>query len=410
MYIEEKLKKLKFKELTPIQKGVFEAFPKKKHIVGIAKTGTGKTHAYLLPMVEAINKDIKQVQAVIIVPTNELVEQVYQMLMDFEDELDVLKLNALTDSVKVSNKLSKKQPQVVISTPQKVKEYTINQNLLKIQTALNFCLDEADMMFDYDFLSMIDQILPAMPKTRYLLFSATINESMKPFIKKYFGDYILIDKQKENTLKIEHRLINLKHKSRNDVLLNIVEHINPFLAFVFVSKVENQQQVFDLLQEKGLSVCMMHSKLGLKQRKNVIEDIKNLKYQYVVVSDLASRGLDFKVSHVIHYDLPHMLEYFMHRSGRTGRMNDTGIVITIAELTDSRKIEKLKKQGINFVNYDINKNGFTKKERKKTALEEAEINAIKSVKKPKKVSPNYKKKNKALVLKAKKKARNKMYA
>lgn len=406
MYIETKLKELRFDKATPIQEGVFKAFSQNKNIVGVAKTGTGKTHAYLLPVLGKIEKDFEQVQAVIIIPTNELVNQVYDMLMMTDDSFDVMKINALTDSVRLQQKLSKKQPQIVISTPQKLYEYVVNQNILKIQYAKYLVLDEADMMFDYDFLSMIDPLLSAMPKTKYLLFSATINEQMKPFISKYFGQYELVDTTKTDVLKIEHRLIITKYKSRLDVLTDIVNNLNPYLAFIFVSKVQDQQTVFEHLSEMGVNATYISSKLGIRQRTKVIEEVRKLKYQYVVVSDLAARGLDLKVSHVIHYDLPSHLEFFMHRSGRTGRMNDTGIVITIQDEIDVRKIERLRKQGINFITYDITKNGFEKREKKN---KDAEIirQALKQVKKPKKVKPNYKKKNKEAILKAQKKLRRK---
>ncbi|MFA7055444.1 MAG: C-terminal helicase domain-containing protein, partial [Acholeplasmataceae bacterium] len=219
-----------------------------------------------------------------------------------------------------------------------------------------------------------------------------------------------IDTTKAHDLDIEYALINIKHKARQEMLLETLEVINPYLCFIFVSKKENQQEIYDLLLEKNYNVMNLNASLGVKKRSKIIEDIHALKYQYVVTSDLAARGLDFKISHVINYDLPHFLEFFKHRSGRTGRMHDSGMVITYMSVDDHRKIEKLKNQGIPFVNYQLNKEGLKKVVIKKKELSEEELQAIRKIKKPKKVTPNYKKKNKQKIKKAKQEIRRKAYA
>ncbi|MDX9692509.1 MAG: DEAD/DEAH box helicase, partial [Acholeplasmataceae bacterium] len=280
----------------------------------------------------------------------------------------------------------------------------------KIQTAKYFVMDEADMMFDYDFLSLVDPILSSMPKAKFMLFSATIETAMEPFIKQYFGNCDFLDTTKKHELDIEYRLINIKYQDRLLALKQLIKEINPYLCFIFVSKKETQEMVYEELSAIGLSVININSSIGVKKRGKIIEDINNLKYQYVVTSDLAARGLDFKISHVIHYDLPHMLEFFQHRSGRTGRMHDSGIVITFMSVNDHRKIDKLKQKGIPFVNYQMTKEGLVKVVPKKSAFAEQDIEAIKKIKKPTKVSPNYKKKNKAKIKKAKQEVRREAYA
>jgi ATP-dependent RNA helicase CshB len=271
-------------------------------------------------------------------------------------------------------------------------------------------MDEADMMFDYDFLSLVDPILSSMPKAKFMLFSATIETAMEPFIKQYFGNCDFLDTTKKHELDIEYRLINIKYQDRLLALKQLIKEINPYLCFIFVSKKETQEMVYEELSAIGLSVININSSIGVKKRGKIIEDINNLKYQYVVTSDLAARGLDFKISHVIHYDLPHMLEFFQHRSGRTGRMHDSGIVITFMSVNDHRKIDKLKQKGIPFVNYQMTKEGLVKVVPKKSAFAEQDIEAIKKIKKPTKVSPNYKKKNKAKIKKAKQEVRREAYA
>ncbi|AUD64693.1 hypothetical protein BK011_03005 [Tenericutes bacterium MZ-XQ] len=404
MYIKEKLENLGFKTTTPIQDGVFAAIDHKKHLVGLAPTGTGKTHAYLLPILERLDVNLKKTQVVILVPTNELVVQVHQMLMLTDDRFTVKAYEASRDKQKDVEWLRKAQPQIVIATPNRLKYLTVDEQALSIKDAKYLVLDEADMMFDEEFMGWIDGIIAMMNNAKYLLFSATITKQMEPFIRAYFGTYDLIDTSKSHELDIEYQLINIKHQDRLESLKKVIKHINPYVCFIFVSKKENQDLVYESLYELGLNVVNFQSSLGIKRRKQIIDEIKHMKYQYVVTSDLAARGLDFKISHVIHFDLPHHLEFFMHRSGRTGRMYDSGIVITFLNVDDHRRIDKLRKL-VDFKEYQLTPEGLIEKVSKKRPLSEAEKNAIKSVKKPKKVKPNYKKKNKEQVTKAKKQAR-----
>ncbi len=401
MYIEDKLKQLGFEKTTPIQDGVFKLINNKKHLVGLAPTGTGKTHAYLLPILANMDFEKQEIQALICVPTNELVLQVERMLKEVEDKVRVKAYYGGSNKQREQEWLEKHQPQIVIATPQRLYEYVVELNILKIQTAKYFVLDEADMMFDFDFLSLIDAILPSLYHAKYMMFTATIMIDMLPFMKKYFGDYDLIDTNKKHQLKIEYQLINIKYQDRLEALNTLINYINPYLCFIFVSKKENQEIVYQSLVDHKLSVININSTLGVKRRSKIIDDINQLKYQYVVTSDLAARGLDFKISHVVHYDLPHHLEFFMHRSGRTARMYDSGQVITFMTVNDHRKIEKLKQQGIPFKNYMMTSDGLVKAKVKTNKFAEAEKQAISKIKKPKKVEPNYKKKNKALIKKAK---------
>ena len=409
-YIKEKLIQLGYDTITPIQKGVFEAIDHHKHLIGLAPTGTGKTHAYLLPILGRLNPDEKSVQAVIIIPTNELVTQVEKMLIDVDNRFIVKTYYGGTNHMREEEWLTRNQPQIVITTPKNLLSYVTEKRVLKIHTAKYVVFDEADMMFDYDFLSQIDPLLPALEKAKLMLFSATIEKSMEPFIQKYFGSSDFIDTTKEHDLDIEYALINIKHKAREEVLLETLKHINPFLCFIFVSKKENQQAVYDLLLEHHYEVVNLNASISVKRRTKIIEDIHQLKYQYVVTSDLAARGLDFKISHVINYDLPHFLEFFKHRCGRTGRMNDSGLVITYMSVDDHRKIEKLRHLGFPFVNYQLTKDELKKVVLKKKELSEEERQAIRKIKKPKKVTPNYKKKNKQKIKKAKQEIRRKAYA
>ncbi len=410
MTIKEMLTHLGYQQTTPVQDGVFNAFKSQKHIVAVAKTGTGKTHAYLLPILESIAVGLDHVQAVIVVPTNELVTQVERMLNDADPSVSVKAYSAGQDKKRELLWLSKKQPQIVISTPGRLFELVVKDNALKIMHTRTFVLDEADMMFDHDFMDMIDNLLPAMKEARYILLSATITKAMKPFLKAYFGQHILVDTTALETLLIEHRRINIKTRPRLEVLSDVVDAMNPYVCLLFASRIDDLEAIRDMLLAKGHPTALLSGQVGIRARQAIIEDVRKLKYSYLVTSDLAARGLDLDVSHIIHFDLPRHLEFYVHRCGRTGRMNATGMSILLHHSDEHRKIEKLTKQGVMFTEYTLKSGDMVRVKDPKKTISDQEKLAMKSIRTPKKVKPNYKKKYQAQVDKARKTARRKVNA
>lgn len=399
MTLYELLRNLKFESLTPIQEEVFKKFDEPRHIVGLAPTGTGKTHAYLLPLLVNLKRNPNELEAIILVPTNELVIQVSKMLENTDETVIYKAFYGSMDMEKEALKLKNNQPNLIITTPHKLVDLFVEKRVLNLKNLHYLILDEADMMFDEDFMSLIDPVLSKIDVPKFLLFSATLTKAMEPFIKKYFGQHIFIDTTNVSKLNIEYPLIRC-YDNRLDTLVEITKRINPYLCFIFVSKNEDIERVFNRLLDEGLKVISISSNINVKQRKRIMEQIESLEYQYVVSSDLLSRGIDFKVSHVIHYDLPHFLEYFNHRSGRTGRMGDEGIVITLYDEEDRKKIDKLRQKGIHFVNATLTKDGLQYVIRRYKKYDKKIAEAIKSVPKPKKVSPGYKKKYRKEVKKA----------
>jgi len=393
------LEKLNFNKFTPIQTESFKYFNNKKNFVGVAPTGTGKTHAYLIPLIENINVNNNYLQSIIILPTNELISQVRQMLNPIiKDGLKVKAYDANMNRKRELTWLKNNQPHIVISTPEKVNDLSFNG--LNINQTKYLILDEADMMFDEAFLRQIDNIITRTKEAKFLLYSASISSTMNSFIKNYFGSYDLVDTSDQHELKIEHRLVRINYETRNEALNKIIDNLNPFLAIIFVSKNENQLAIYEQLRAKNLEVIMLSSELNKTQRKNVLNDIHNLKYQYVIASDLASRGIDFDASHIINYDLPYKLEFFKHRSGRTGRIGKSGVVITIVDNDDRHKVKRLEKMGFDFILY--NTSMVKRKTKAVNKLTKSELEAIRKIPKPKKVKPNYRKKNKQKIKQAKK--------
>ena len=218
------LSKLNFNKFTPIQLETFKHFNNNKNYVGVAPTGTGKTHAYLIPLIESI-----KLEAIIIVPTNELINQVKEMINPLLiDGLKLKSYDANMNRQRELNWLSNNQPHIVISTPEKLND--LSNNGLNIRKTKYFILDEADMMFDEYYLSQIDLIINKFNETKYLLFSATITNNMHQFIKKYFGTYDLIDTSNEHKLNIEHKLIKINYETRDEVLKKVISNLNPYLS------------------------------------------------------------------------------------------------------------------------------------------------------------------------------------
>lgn len=403
---EKYLEKLKFNKLSPVQDETFKVFNRNNNFVAVAPTGTGKTHAYLIPIVDKIDTNLNELQAIIIVPTNELVNQIYNMLEPIlNEEIKVKRYDANTNRQREVNWLKNNVAHIVISTPEKLNDFS--ENGLNVYNTKYFVLDEADMMFDEYYLKQIDLLINKVKNSKYLLFSATINENMYNFIKKYFGAYDLVDTTKLHNLKITHKFINVSYMDRIEVVENLTNVLNPYLAIIFVSRKDDQLELFKHLQSLNKNVTLISGDLTKQQRRNVLNDIHNLKYQYVVASDLAARGIDFDASHIINFDLPNHLEFFKHRSGRTARMDKEGIVITLYDNDDRHKVSRLEKMKINFKEYKLTKEGLILRDNEKDdSLTKKELEAIRKIPKPKKIKPNYRKKNKKMIKEALRRKRN----
>ncbi|KAB8122012.1 MAG: superfamily II DNA/RNA helicase [Candidatus Phytoplasma cynodontis] len=357
-YIQEKIEKLNFKQITPIQKEIFKNFETKSNLVCISPTGTGKTHAYLLPILSKIkwNKDI--VQAVIVVPTNELVFQIFEMITKIENQKNKIKIFfGGMNKIKTNSQLDKKQPIIIIATLNKLFEYVYILKKINIHKSSFFILDEADMFFEQKSLPLIKNLLSKW-KPKILLLSASLTKNMKSFINKHFGKSIFIDVNNKSKLNLNFYAVESSEKNRLKDLLFFLYKINPFLAFIFISKKKEQPYVYKILKNKKMNVLDFSSYLSVKERRRKIIEIKKNKYQYIVTTDIASRGLDIKdISWIIHYDLPNKnLDFFKHRSGRAGRMGKEGNVILFYEQKEKELLLKIeKKNNIKFKKISLRK-------------------------------------------------------
>ncbi len=402
-YIYYALTDLKFRDFSAVQKEVFSSLDKKRNLLVKSKTGSGKTHAFLIPIFNNLKLDEYSVQAVIVAPTTELVNQIYKVAQHIASFCPVaIKIKAYSggkDRNKEIEELKSNQPQIVIATPGKLKDLAVDENILKIYTASYYVIDEVDMVMSSGYEEDIDAITNILPNAFKMFFSATLSEAITPFLKKYLENPIFIDIKDDSKLNIEHIWIPLKYKEKTEVLDNLISVINPYICIVFVNKKSDVLALYSHIKSLGKSVCMISGEMSIRERRHTLKEINELKYQYVVASDVASRGIDIDgVSHVINYDLPQDFEFYLHRSGRTGRMNYTGTVYSFYKDIDNEYLDFLNKHGIEPVYKEI-KNGElvdfkgrnTRTKRIKP-LNEIERSARKHIAKDDKVTPGYKKK------------------
>lgn len=402
-FIVRAINDLGFKSFTDVQKGVFNALKGNKNILARSKTGSGKTHAFLIPIFESLDASDASCQAVIVSPTTELARQTYkvcQHMASFSpDAINVKLYVGGGDRVREIEALKKSQPQIVIATPGRLKDLVVDENVLKAYTAKFLVIDEVDMALDSGYAEDIDALSSILKDKRMMFFSATMAESIQPFIKKYLQSPEFIDIKDNSELNITHIWIPLKYRERIDMLDALINIINPYLCIIFANKKETVLELSKTLRAKGIKVGEIHGDLSPRERKRVLNEAAALKYQYIVASDLAARGIDIDgVSHVINYEIPKDFEFYIHRSGRTGRMNYTGEVYSFYDDLDDVYLDNLNKKGVNPI-YKVIKNGELcdyrgrdSREKRVRPISEEEKRAKAVIKKPTKVTPGYKKK------------------
>jgi ATP-dependent RNA helicase CshB len=403
-FIIESVKELGFFEPTEIQERLIPTVLKGDSVIGQSQTGTGKTHAYLLPMIQKVNPYKEAVQAIITAPTRELAAQIYQEVLKItknsKEEIAVRLYIGGTDKQRTIEKL-KHQPHIVVGTPGRINDL-VKEQALFVHSAPILIIDEADLMLEMGFLEDVDQIASRMAEAlQMLVFSATIPEKLKPFLKKYMENpkYIQVEPKQVTAAKIDHYLLPARHRNKLELVFQALETFNPYLAIVFTNTKKKADEVADRLIGKGLKVGRIHGGLSPRERKQMMKQILDLDYQYIVATDLAARGIDIQgISHVINYELPSDLDFYIHRVGRTARAGYSGIALTIYEDRDEDALNKLENKGIEFKHYDLHDHEWVdlgdrnKRNKRKRQVNEIDLKAKSIIKKPKKVKPGYKKK------------------
>ncbi|EHJ56280.1 hypothetical protein HMPREF9318_01310 [Streptococcus urinalis FB127-CNA-2] len=405
-YIQKALDEIHFENPTEVQQKLIPIVRSGKDLVGESKTGSGKTHTFLLPIFEKLDPNSVDVQALITAPSRELATQIYQASKQIadhsEEEIRVVNYVGGTDKLRQIEKLKTSQPHLVIGTPGRIYDL-VKSGDLEIYKANTFVVDEADMTLDMGFLDTVDKMASRLPKdVQMLVFSATIPQKLQPFLKKYLSNPV-VEQIKTKTIisdTIDNWLLSTKGRDKNAQILEVVQQLQPYLAMIFVNTKERADELHHYLISNGLKVAKIHGGVPPRERKRIMNQVKKLDFEYIVATDLAARGIDIEgVSHVINDAIPQDLSFFVHRVGRTGRNGLSGTAITLYQPSDDSDIKELEKLGIHFIPKQLKNGEFIDtydrdrrltREKSYEKLDTEMIGLVK--KKKKKIKPGYKKK------------------
>lgn len=350
------IKELGYINPTPIQaKTIPHLLNSDRDLVGLAQTGTGKTAAFGLPILNQIDYQNKITQSIILSPTRELCVQIAKDMQNYAKYLPEIRITAVYGGASIENQIKdlRKGSQVVVGTPGRVLDL-INRKVLKINQISFLVLDEADEMLNMGFKEDIDAIIETTPiEKQTLLFSATMPPEIMKIAATYMHDPLEISVGTKNSgaENVEHFYYQVNAKNRYLALKRIAD-INPDIyGIVFCRTRAETQEVADKLIQDGYNADALHGDLSQAQRDHVMHRFRSGNLQLLVATDVAARGLDVNdLSHIINYNLPDEREIYIHRTGRTGRAGKKGEAITIIhnrELHKIREIEKLLKKPIN---------------------------------------------------------------
>jgi superfamily II DNA/RNA helicase len=322
-------------KLTPIQVQVIPAIRAGKDVIGIANTGTGKTAAFLIPLVENILKNFNY-RALIISPTRELALQTRDELRKFSGNMPIYSTLCIgQSSMQIQISQLRHNPHVVVGTPGRIKDL-INRGILKLGNFKMIILDETDQMLDMGFIHDIKEIISYLPAERQsLFFSATITPVITALINSFVKNAVTISVKTQETLtNIKQDLVRLDKKvgAKMDKLSSLLRQEEFKKVLVFGRTKYGVERIARDLFQKGFKVTSIHGDKAQFQRQQAIRMFKEDVVSIMVATDVAARGLDIaNVTHVINYDIPQTYEDYIHRIGRTGRANLSGTALTFVE-------------------------------------------------------------------------------
>ena len=323
------------------------------NIVAQSETGSGKTHAFLIPIIENLQLDKNLTQAIIIAPTRELAKQIYSFAEPFKKDYPRLHLRLFVAGQEKERTFREGMlvPHIIIGTPTRLKAMLIDKTSLDISNVKTLVLDEADMLMEMGYFAEIDIFYRALKMTpQVLVFSATMEFNLRKRLEKYVGADFVIEMDDVKTARtVSHYAVDVKHGDRLHAVELFIKTFNPYLLIVFASRKEQVAAISAFLTSAGHDNIMLHGDMSARERKSAYKLIALNKQRIIVASDLAARGLDIKdVTEVLNYDLPNDLTYYFHRAGRTGRFGADGKCYSFYNADSSKQIEMLIAQGVSF--------------------------------------------------------------
>lgn len=345
----ESVLQIGFETPTPIQEKAIPVLLKgNRDFVGLAQTGTGKTAAFGLPLLELIDESSRQTQALILAPTRELGLQIASDLENFTEKFKPFNIVAVYGGSSISEQIRKvkRGAQIIVATPGRLIDL-IDRKAINLGTIQYVVLDEADEMLNMGFKEDLDKILSFTPDTKNTwLFSATMPREVKAIMKNYMSDphELTVGEQNTGNINIEHHYVMVQEKDKYLALKRILDHNPEIFGLIFCRTRIDTQRIAEMLMKDGYNADALHGDLTQQQRDRVMLKFRNRSLQILVATDVAARGIDVEdISHVIHMNMPDEMEFYTHRSGRTARAGKKGISIAMISRKELGRIKQIEK-------------------------------------------------------------------
>lgn len=344
------LEEREFKDATEIQEKSIPLLLDGKDLIGLSQTGTGKTLAFLLPVLENIDKDAHTVQAIVLCPTRELALQIRQEVKESSTYLSHIRSVAVYGGADIKQQIFslKRRPNIIIGTPGRVLDH-LKRHTLKLENVKYLILDEADEMFNMGFRKDIISIIEKTPQSRQtMLFSATMNQDVLNISKEYMSNPEIVKVGKQNTTldNIKQIYFLVPKDKKKKALHSLLRELEQGRTLIFCNTKTMVGGVQAYLEKMGFPVFVLHGDMPQSQRTKVMRDYKSGKVEILITTDVSARGIDVTdILHVINFDLPQNLEYYIHRIGRTGRAGKEGNAWTILNAPDQeKKLKEIEKK------------------------------------------------------------------
>lgn len=343
--LSERLLKLRIDTPTQVQVKSIPYILEGRDVIAQAQTGTGKTLAFLLPILEKIDVDSEDTQALIISPTRELAIQISE---EAQKLISVKGINILSayggqDVEKQLNKLKKNIP-LVVGTPGRILDL-IRRESLDLSKLKMLVLDEADQMLHMGFLDEVDAIFSYTPSEKQVMcFSATFNKEVKKLAKTYMNEphYVSVKGQNVTLDEIDQIIVHTTDRKKQEALCEMIDTQQPFMAIVFCRTKRRVTALYEDLSQKGYNCDQLHGDLSQAKREKVMKDFRNAKIQLLIATDVAGRGIDVDgITHIYNYDMVLDTDTYIHRIGRTGRAGEKGTAVTFVTPKHNASLEKL---------------------------------------------------------------------
>lgn len=341
------LKTMQITQPTEIQKQAISVITEGRDLIAKSQTGTGKTLAYLLPVLQNIDMSSKELQAIILVPTRELGMQILHEI-EILDPQKKLVAQSLIGGAALHRQVDKLRlhPQIVVGTPGRILEL-IRLRKLKMHRVKTIVVDEVDQVFDLGSMNDVEEVLKSALRDRQIVFfSATIPETIEKVADRWMSDPVRIEinPSQQTSEHLQHFYFISEERNKIDTLRRILRLYNPKSAIVFINEIDHIAELVAKLKYVGLTVEALYGEAKKQERALVLNGFREGKFQVLLATDVAARGLDIRsLTHVINFDPPIDADHYVHRVGRTGRMGQSGTAISIITPKEVFIIEKFAK-------------------------------------------------------------------